>query len=336
MPGNPAGYLVTLKDGSQGQYGTAQEARKAYLKEYASTPAEMDALKKSVIAKANISQADLAKNEYAWLNGLDYLIQRYTYDTIAGFQYGGKKESKSINDFISGFTSPSSGTGSGITHTGRGAAKQSIDAYANDLLGRAATREEEDAFYKDLIKAETTAGSTGLVAAETAMIAANAMRKSLKGTNVDELLKNPNGSAVATDIATLQQTAADYGVDMSPAEALGYVAAGLGQKDYLDKQKERIRQLSMTLHPYLKDHIAAGGTVADVANQYAKAKLNKLGTAVETSTKDKDVMSAVARGLSIDQFNQEMQAKPEWGFTEEAHNVAADFISTIGRMWGRG
>lgn len=336
MPGNPAGYLVTLKDGSQGQYATAQEARKAYLKEYASTPAEIEALKKTVIAKANISQADLAKNEYAWLNGLDYLIQRYTYDTVADFQYGGKKSSQSITDFISGFTSPSSGAGSGITHTSRGAAKQSIDAYAGDLLGRAATKEEEDAFYKDLIKAETAAGSTGLVAAETAMIAANAMRKSLKGTNVDELLKNPNGSAVATDIADLQATAADYGVDMSAAEALGYVAAGLGQKDYLNKQKERIRQLSMTLHPYLKDHIAAGGTVADVANQYAKAKLNKLGTPVETSTKDKDVMSAVARGLSIDQFNQEMQAKPEWGFTEEAHNVAADFISTIGRMWGRG
>jgi hypothetical protein len=336
MPGNPAGYLVTLKDGSQGQYATAQEARKAYLAEYASTTAEMDALKQQVIAKANISQADLAKNEYAWLNGLDYLIQRYTYDTIASFQYGGAKSSKPINDFIKGFTSPSSGTGSGITHTSRGAAKQSIDAYASDLLGRAATKEEEDAFYNDLIKAETTAGSTGLVTAETAMIAANAMRKSLKGTNVDELLKNANGSAVATDIADLQKTAADYGVALTAADALKYVATGIGQKDYLAKQEERIRQTAIALHPQLKDHFMAGGTYKDIADQYKYAKQKKLGVVIDSSENDSDIADAIAKGLSITDFNTALQAKPEWRKSPEAHTMVNDFLNNIAQTWGLG
>jgi hypothetical protein len=136
------------------------------------------------------------------------------------------------------------------------------------------------------------------------------------------------------DITDLQSYASSYGIEISAAEALKYVVAGLGQTDYLKKQQERIRQLGITLHPNLKGHIEAGGTVADVADQYAIAKSRKLGVTIKTSTLDKDVMKAVANGTLISDFEREMQGKDEWKYTEEAANMATGFTNTFLKSFG--
>jgi hypothetical protein len=206
-------------------------------------------------------------------------------------------------------------------------------------------QEEESAFYEQLNKAEnkavrySSAGmTTGSVLTEgdRLMIAAKVARKTLRGTNVDELLKSNIGSTVALDVAAMQKYAARYGIDMTPAEALKRVADGIGQENYAAKQQERLRQLSMTLHPYLKDHIAAGGTVEDVANVYANSKLYKLGVAVPTATKDKDVMNAIASGKTVADFERELQADPLWRRTDEARKLSADFTSTMLKTFGLG
>jgi hypothetical protein len=330
-------YIITLPNGKQQPFNDINAAREAYIKAYAPTNQDIDNLKKTLLAKNIVKQKDLDENSYAWVDGVDYLIKDYTYNTIASIKYGKATSTPAINDYLKTIKARTgTGTGSTINYTTRGAAKQAIDAYAMDLRGSAATPEEADAYYNELIKAEGKAGTSGLIAAEDTLIAANVLRKSLKGTNVDELLSKANGSRAATDIATLQSYAADYGIDMSPTDALKYVAAGIGQKDYLAKQEERIRQLSMTLHPYLKDHIAAGGKVSDVADQFASIEYKKLGKPVESPTKNKRIMSAIARGVSLDQFDRELQGTEEWGFTEEAHQMANNFLSNVGRMWGRG
>ena len=212
-----------------------------------------------------------------------------------------------------------------------------------DLIGRPSTAQEEEAYYTQLHASEqkavrttsngTTTGSE-LSVNDHVLLAANVAKKSLAGTDVEKLLTS--GSRAATDIATLQEYAASYGVEMSPADALKYVSAGLGQKDYIQKQEERIRQTAIVLHPQLKEHIAAGGTVKDIADQYAYAKSKKLGVAVPVSTADKDVMDAVSKGISVNDFNVQMQAKPEWRKTAEAHNTVDNFINNIAQTWGLG
>jgi hypothetical protein len=97
---------------------------------------------------------------------------------------------------------------------------------------------------------------------------------------------------------------------MDSVKALSYVRAGLGTKDALVKQEERLRQLSIQMHPYLKDHLIAGGTVKDVADVYAAAKFQKLGVNIPDSTADASVMAAVRQGKTIDQYNQELQSDP--------------------------
>jgi hypothetical protein len=121
---------------------------------------------------------------------------------------------------------------------------------------------------------------------------------------------------------------------MTAADALRYVAAGVGQKDYLNKQKERIKLIGIKLHPTLEDHINKGGTVKDIADQYAYYKTQKLGVVIPDSIKDKDVMDAVAKGTTTADFMRQMQANPLWRTTEEAHNSAADFANTILKSFG--
>jgi hypothetical protein len=123
---------------------------------------------------------------------------------------------------------------------------------------------------------------------------------------------------------------------MTAQDALGRLTQNLGQKNYLQAQQDRIKQTAIAVHPYLADHIKAGGTVKDVADVYARQHAQKLGTVIPDSTANKDVMSALARGISLDQYDRELQAKPEWRTTAEAHKVANDFANNILSSFGFG
>jgi methylmalonyl-CoA mutase N-terminal domain/subunit len=134
----------------------------------------------------------------------------------------------------------------------------------------------------------------------------------------------------------MQKYAAKYGIQMTAAEALKRVADGIGQDNYAAKQQERLKLVAKQLHPKLAAHIDAGGTVEDIADQYAYAKARKLGIAIPVSTTDSDVMNAVNSGISVSDFNIEMQKKPEWRKTDEARDMASDFTSTMLKTFGLG
>jgi hypothetical protein len=326
------------------EFNNLSQARAEFLKGY-SSPEALKSLQNSLVNKHYIKSSQI--QDGTWVAGLDSLIQKYSIKLVSDALYNPSAKSVNTNQFLA--STASLGNSSTPTQfktiTTRADAERDFNNYMNDLVGRPATPEEQDAYYNQLHAAEdkavrTTKGgvTTGSTLADTdrVMIAAHVARNTLRGTDVEKLLGAGKGSQTANDIAALQSYAADYGVDMSAADALKYVAAGLGSKDYLAKQEERIRQLGMTLHPYLKDHIAAGGTVRDVAVQYAAAKKTKLGVVVTDPTKDKDVMDALSKGVSISDFNRALQAKPEWRTTEEAHTITNDYAQKILSSFGFG
>jgi hypothetical protein len=328
---------------AQTPFTSLAKARDAFLKNY-SEPGKIAELQKQLLSSGYIKESDI--KDKTWVSGVDDLIKNYTFQSVSDIKYGGAKEPLALNTFLA---QKRTGTGTGSKSyrviTTRGDAKKLLDNYMSDLVGRPSTAEEESAFYDQLHAAEnkavrnisgTTQTGEVLADADRFMIAAKVARKTLRGTNVDELLKSNIGSTVATDIASIQKYAAAYGIEMTPAEALKRVADGVGQKDYVAKQEERLRQLSMTVHPYLKDHIAAGGSVKDVADVYANAKSYKLGVAVPTSTKDKDVMAAIAGGKTVTDFQNELQSNPLWRKTDEARKMASDFTSTMLKTFGLG
>jgi hypothetical protein len=361
-----ATYFVSIKnpDGSSTmqEYTSVVQARDAFLSNY-SKPGELDVLKQKLRAGNWITAKQLANNE--WLSGLDSMITKYTYDAVSAVKYGGAKEAPLIDAW---FGSAKSGTGTGTTSKGGtwkdtgldlttvGDAYKEINDYMVDAVGREATQEEKDAYYKDINARELKSAvetvevrdSTGkitqskrtgdFVTAEERLNVKNSIvTKALAGTDAGELLKSAKGSQVAIQISSLQKAAADYGQPISAGEALKYVIAGGTQKDAIAKQTERIRLNAMTMYGNLKDHIRDGGTVRDITDQYARLKSLKLGIVIPDSLLDKDVMSAVTKDgglMSTAEFTRQMQANPLWRQTEEAHNTAADFASTILKSFG--
>ena len=359
-------WFISVKnpDGSSTmqEYTSVATARDAFLTNY-SAPGALDKLKQQLRSRNYITAEEFKTND--WIAGLDDMLGDYTRDAISAVKYGGSKEAPLIDAW---FAKASGGSGTGTTSkagtwkdtdlnlTTRGDANREINDYMIDALGREATQEEKDAYYKDInerekksaVKTVTVRDATGKVtdttrtgAKVTAEERLNSMNaviiNALKGTDAGELLKSAKGSQVAVQIGALQKISADYGQPISAGEALKYVIDGGPEKDALKKQTERMRLNAMTMYGNLKDHIRDGGTVKDIADQYALIKAKKLGIPVTDAFNDKDVKAAITRDgglMSTAEFARQMQANPLWRQTEEARDIASDFSNTILKSFG--
>jgi hypothetical protein len=359
-------WFISVKnpDGSSTmqEYTSVATARDAFLTNY-SAPGALDKLKQQLLGK--YINAKQFKND-DWIAGLDDMLGDYTRDAISAVKYGGAKESPLIDAWFAKAKGKLSGSGTeskagtfkdtDLNFTTVGDANREINDYMIDALGREATQEEKNAYYKDInerekksaVKTVTVRDATGKVtdttrtgARVTAEERLNSMNaviiNALKGTDAGELLKSAKGSQVAVQIGALQKISADYGQPISAGEALKYVIDGGPEKDALKKQTERMRLNAMTMYGNLKDHIRDGGTVKDIADQYALIKAKKLGIPVTDAFNDKDVKAAITKDgglMSTAEFARQMQANPLWRQTEEARDIASDFSNTILKSFG--
>ncbi len=363
-PGATRTYFVSTKnaDGSSTlqEYKSVATARDAFLKNY-SAPGALDKLKQQLRSKNYISASELASGD--WIKGVDQMLGDYTRDAVTAVKYGGAKESPLIDSW---FAKASTGTGTtskagtfkdtNLDLTTVGDAYKEINDYMIDALGRPATQEEKDAYYKDInareLKSAVTTVSvrdatgkitkttrTGdLVTADERLNSRNAIvTKALEGTDAGELLKSAKGSQVAVQIAALQKAGAMYGQPLTAGEAMKYVIEGGTEKDAIAKQTERMRLNAMTMYSNLKDHIRDGGSVKDIADQYALIKSKKLGIPLTDAFNDDDVKKALTKDgglMSTAEFSRQMQANPLWRQTEEARNTASTFADTILKSFG--
>ena len=359
-------YFVSVKnpDGSSTlqEYASIATARDAFLKNY-SAPGALDKLKQQMRSRNFISAKQLANGE--WLSRLDQMLGKYTFDAVSAVKYGGAKNAPLIDAWFNSARGGEGGSGTSkggtfkdtdLDLTTVGDAYREINDYMIDSLGREATQQEKDAYYQDINAREkksavstvavrdatgkiTSSTRTGdFVTADERLNSKNAIViKALEGTDAGSILSSAKGSQVAVQISLLQKAAADYGQPISAGEALKYVIAGGTQKDAIAKQTERMRLNAMTMFGNLKDHIRDGGTVKDIADQYARIKSLKLGMPITDAFNDKDVISAITKEgglMSTAEFGRQMQANPLWRQTDEARNTAADFANTILKSFG--
>jgi HAMP domain-containing protein len=289
-------------------------------------------------------------------------LRRYSSDTLDAYQNSkGKLAITGVDSFFKELSTTGAGTSKtrvDQVFTDRAGADRYVNTYFSDTIGRAPTKAEKDDFYKQLNKLESTAKTatttvtdasgtaknltavgSSITDADRTVLAASIAAKALGNTPVDALMNSAKPGKIVADINTLMSSAADYGITMTPQQALKRLATGLGQTDYVAKQKDVLKQLAITTMPNLAAHIQAGGTVKDVADTYANIKAKKLGITIPDSTGDSQIMSAINQKdgiLDTATFERQLQADPRWRNTAEAHNVAADFANTILTSFGFG
>lgn len=334
------------------------DARNAYVK---SMNNDTNAIMKQLVTIGAMTAKQAKSGIY--MPALNNFLLHYSVDTVVRYQQtNGTGKLQTINDFIKNTISGGGIAGLGGTKTSttdvttlRPMANKDINRFFMDNFGRPATPQEQVEYYNMVAKAEavaktsttTTTDASGnikasnvtdtqLTAADYTLMQATVAGKALKGTKVGDLLASKTSGVIVNDINKLMSIASDYAVPMTQQQALDYVAAGIGQSNYLTKQTDRIKQLAITLHPTLAPHIQAGGTVKDVTDVYANAMAKKIGVVVKDSTQDKRIMDAASNGVNLSAWDKIMQGMPEWAKTPEAHNTAADFANTILTSFGFG
>ena len=306
-----------------------------------------------------ISAADAKSGNY--IDGLNNAIRSYSVKALDEYQQSnGAVNFPAMDSFFkknSGYGLDKTTTATEKYTTLRSAADRDINLYLLDATGYPATAAQKEDYWTRVVKAEkdsfntvkTATDSTGatkdrqttvgqMSPADYEVIKATVAKKALAGTTVEALLNNKSKTPgqVVTDINTAMKYASDYGLDITTQQALGFVADAFGQKDYITKVQDRIKQMAITLHPNFSDHIQAGGTVKDVTDIYGNAMSKKLNIVVKDSTKDKRIMDAATNKVSLSAWDRMMQGMPEWAVTPEAHNIGADFTNTILSSFGFG
>jgi hypothetical protein len=353
--------LTPAANGTYESHASIGAARSAFIKNYQGAAGQAK-LKSLLLSKGMLTKKEAAGSSWG-IVGTNRLLHKYTYDSVYGAQTGVAPTGYSWDDWLK---LPSASFGGSGTESQAGTstredvkltdapdAKTDINTFMVDSIGSGATKEEIAEYTAALSKLQknskekttATTDSKGRVIKATGIgdfvteeektaLQVNILKKRLKSTNVKTILESAKGSQIATDITTLKEWASVYGVSMSDESALGYVTAGFGTKDYINRQVEKIKAIAMQMYPTLKDHITGGGTVRDIAEQYSTRKAKKLGIAMGEPTQDKDVMNAVLKGTSVGDFDIEMQKKPEWRLTPEAHEIGTDFSNTILKSFG--
>jgi len=235
-------------------------------------------------------------------------------------------------------------------------ARQMIDAFTVQMLGREATPAEQKDFFervssemkKAVVKRKTVGdksieSGSFLDQEDYARIMAETIKPAIRGTPL-EAIASGNG-AIAQSITTLKTYAANYGIKLSTQEALDEVVGGLEPGGSLttgkfNQQQQKIRNMAKSFYTNLGDSIDNGVSIKNLANQFANVKSQLLEVPLESvDVFDKDIQTALRNNgkpgvMSTTEFDVLLRNKPEWGKTKNARDEAAKYANDILKMFG--
>ena len=235
-------------------------------------------------------------------------------------------------------------------------AKQMIDAFTVEMLGREATTAEQKDFFdrvskemkKAVVKQKNVGGkvieSGSLLDQEDyARIMADTIKPAIRGTSL-EAIASGNG-AVARSISSLKSYASSYGIKLSTQEALDEVIGGLRPggsltTGKLEEQQQKIRNMAKSFYTNLGDSIDNGISIKNLASQFGNLKSQILEVPSESlDAFDKDIQMALRNNgkpgvMSTTEFEVLLRNKPEWGKTKNARDEAAGYANDILKMFG--
>lgn len=176
----------------------------------------------------------------------------------------------------------------------------------------------------------TTTG--GVTQADKEGIVLNLVSKHISAEGIDNI-----GGQIATNIAAVRKYANDFGVIFPDAQIRQYGVEALG-KTGIDTALSTIKTIAKVSYPGIAQFIDAGVSVKDIASQYLAKKAQILEVPLETiSIFDKDITSAIGNSqglMSLGDFENAMRQKPEWQYTKNAKETAANFTTDILSRFG--
>lgn len=170
----------------------------------------------------------------------------------------------------------------------------------------------------------------------------------IKGASQEDL--EDAGGIISQGYSKLKQTAADYGIRLTNSELLnrvnraltvGGVTAGLstgGIATGLEQEITTIKQSAKVHFKGLEKYIDNGLRVSDISSNFQRIKEDEMGlTEGAVDIYDDDIQKAIG-GADISSKNDfilGVRSNPNWRKTPKANEMAATFINTILKSWGK-
>ncbi len=158
------------------------------------------------------------------------------------------------------------------------------------------------------------------------------------------------GALVGAAYGKLKEVAADYGVQLTHSDLLGRVynslkpggvTAGISPSSMgtgLEQEANSIKQAAKVHFKGLSNYIDQGLKVSDISSNFQRLKEQEMGlTDNAVDIYDTDVQKAIggADVSSVNDFILGVRSNPDWRKTPKANEMAATFINTILKSWGK-
>ena len=158
------------------------------------------------------------------------------------------------------------------------------------------------------------------------------------------------GALIGAAYGKLKEVAADYGVQLTHSDLLGRVynslkpggvTSGISPSSMatgLEQEANSIKQAAKVHFKGLEKYIDQGLKVSDISSNFQRLKEQEMGlvdNAVDIY--DTDVQKAIggADVSSVNDFILGVRSNPEWRKTPKANEMAATFINSILKSWGK-
>ncbi len=158
------------------------------------------------------------------------------------------------------------------------------------------------------------------------------------------------GGLVGAAYGKLKEVAADYGVQLTHQDLLGRVykslkpggvTAGVSPTSMatgLEQEANSIKQAAKVHFKGLASYIDQGLKVSDISSNFQRLKEREMGlTDNAVNIYDDDVQKAIGGPdiSSVNDFILGVRSNPLWRKTPKANEMAATFINTILKSWGK-
>ena len=168
--------------------------------------------------------------------------------------------------------------------------------------------------------------------------------------NASQEALEEEGALVGAAYGKLKEVASDYGIQLTHTDLLGRVykslkpggvTAGVSPSSMstgLEQEANSIKQAAKIHFKGLSSYIDQGLKVSDISSNFQRLKEREMGlTDNAVDIYDEDVQKAIggADVSSVNDFILGVRSNPLWRKTPKANEMAATFIDTILKSWGK-